>query len=99
MDANALPKGHIIGWTPPPTKTAEPSKPLGRSAKKNAKRKEKRDEKRMDDIKDNWEDDDEEPEPAKKTEDQPKPLEPSKTEPTNQDENELTSKLEGLDVK
>jgi len=60
MDANTLPKGHIIGWAPPPTSTAASSsngtKPLSKSAKKNAKRKEKR-EKDKADVPDNWEDD------------------------------------------
>ncbi|PPQ77267.1 hypothetical protein CVT25_010849 [Psilocybe cyanescens] len=61
MDSNALPKGHIIGWAPPPTSTAASSsngKALSKSAKKNLKRKEKRDkEKEKDDVPDNWEDD------------------------------------------
>ncbi|KAJ7068201.1 hypothetical protein C8F01DRAFT_1117267 [Mycena amicta] len=52
-DANQLPKGHIIGWTPPPEKSAEPAKPLSKSAKKNAKRREKK----KDTVADNWEDD------------------------------------------
>lgn len=61
MDLNTLPKGHIIGWAPPPTSTAgsPASKPLSKSAKKNAKRKEKR-EKEKADVPDNWEDDDDE---------------------------------------
>ncbi|EDR12384.1 uncharacterized protein LACBIDRAFT_292861 [Laccaria bicolor S238N-H82] len=62
MDVNALPKGHIIGWAPPPTSTAASgsngTKALSKSAKKNAKRKEKR-EKDKDAVPDNWDDEDE----------------------------------------
>jgi len=64
MDANALPKGHIIGWVPP----SSAPKPLSKSAKKNAKRKEKREEKKNSavdtTVRDNWEDDDEEEQPV-----------------------------------
>ena len=47
-DVNALPKGHIIGWAPPPQ--AAPAAPaskagLSKAQKKNEKRKEKRKEK------------------------------------------------------
>ncbi|KAJ7744511.1 hypothetical protein DFH07DRAFT_963730 [Mycena maculata] len=61
QDANALPKGHIIGWAPPPTSPASGSatKPLSKSAKKNAKRREKKEEKKEDVVAENWEDDDE----------------------------------------
>ncbi|KAL0577705.1 hypothetical protein V5O48_004254 [Marasmius crinis-equi] len=59
MDANALPKGHIVGWAPP-TKEDTSNKPMSKSAKKNAKRKEKKEEKKMAVVKDSWEDDDEE---------------------------------------
>ena len=64
MDANTLPKGHIIGWTPPAaTSASSPSTSAkSKSAKKNEKRKEKRKEKAAavvaEKIKDNWEDDD-----------------------------------------
>lgn len=63
MDANTIPKGHIIGWIPPSSAT-QPVKPMSKSAKKNAKRKEKRDEKKEVEpvdkpVRDNWEDDDE----------------------------------------
>jgi len=63
MDANALPKGHIIGWVPP-TAAESSSKPMSKGAKKNAKRKEKRDKEREEaaakqPVTDNWEDDDE----------------------------------------
>ncbi|EPT03570.1 hypothetical protein FOMPIDRAFT_1141690 [Fomitopsis schrenkii] len=66
-EATALPKGHIIGWAPPPTSTAP--KPgaaasaaaQSKAAKKNEKRKEKRKEKRdTEKVKDSWEDEDEE---------------------------------------
>ncbi|KAF8165412.1 hypothetical protein B0H34DRAFT_237665 [Crassisporium funariophilum] len=63
MDANTMPKGHIIGWAPPPTSTAASgsagSKALSKSAKKNAKRKEKRD-KEKDDVPEDWDNDDDE---------------------------------------
>ncbi|KZT72580.1 hypothetical protein DAEQUDRAFT_722746 [Daedalea quercina L-15889] len=66
-EANALPKGHIIGWTPPPTSSAPKpgaaaaSTSQSKAAKKNEKRKEKRKEKReVEKVKDNWEDEDEE---------------------------------------
>ena len=43
MDINTLPKGHIIGWAPPPTSTSTSGSPaLTRSAKKNAKKKAKK---------------------------------------------------------
>lgn len=66
MDRTALPKGHIIGWAPPPTSTATSAKStagLSKSAKKNAKRKEKKEAQKTEEItkvKDSWEDDDEE---------------------------------------
>lgn len=63
MDSNALPKGHIVGWTPPPTTSPSSASttPKSKSAKKNEKRKEKRKEKAVvvEKIKDNWDDDDE----------------------------------------
>ncbi|PIL36754.1 hypothetical protein GSI_00443 [Ganoderma sinense ZZ0214-1] len=63
-DATALPKGHIIGWTPPPQAAAvAPASKAGMSKaqKKNEKRKEKRKEKRDEGekVKDNWDDEDE----------------------------------------
>ncbi|KAJ7498990.1 hypothetical protein FB451DRAFT_19562 [Mycena latifolia] len=59
QDANALPKGHIIGWAPPPSSQASGStaKPLSKSAKKNAKRREKKEEKKEEAVAENWEDD------------------------------------------
>ncbi|KAF5393876.1 hypothetical protein D9757_000091 [Collybiopsis confluens] len=66
MDTNALPKGHIIGWTPPPAETIDSSKPMSKSAKKNAKRRERKDtENKVEEtVKDSWEDDDGEPAPS-----------------------------------
>ncbi|KAH9943053.1 uncharacterized protein BXZ73DRAFT_87486 [Epithele typhae] len=62
-DATTLPKGHIIGWTPPSAAASTPgagaSKAgLSKAQKKNEKRKEKRKEKRDEKVKDNWDDDD-----------------------------------------
>lgn len=64
MDASTLPKGHIIGWAPPPATTKPTSvsgASLSKAAKKNEKRKEKRKEKREEGVKvkDSWEDEDE----------------------------------------
>ncbi|KAI0676846.1 hypothetical protein C8Q78DRAFT_999815 [Trametes maxima] len=64
MDASALPKGHVVGWTPP-AQTAAPAASkagLSKAQKKNEKRKEKRKEKREEPakVKDSWEDDDDE---------------------------------------
>ncbi|KAF7797541.1 hypothetical protein EIP86_008741 [Pleurotus ostreatoroseus] len=68
MDANTLPKGHIVGWTPPSSSTAAKSAGstagLSKSAKKNAKRKEKRKEKAEEKVKDSWEDDDDDEAPS-----------------------------------
>ena len=62
-EANALPKGHIIGWAPPPQAAPAPASKAGmtKAQKKNEKRKEKRKEKATDSekVKDSWEDDDE----------------------------------------
>ncbi|TFK28804.1 hypothetical protein FA15DRAFT_633265 [Coprinopsis marcescibilis] len=73
MDANHLPKGHIIGWTPPTIADALiTSKPMSKGAKKNAKRKEKKDKERVksvskDEVPDNWEDDEDTPPAAADT--------------------------------
>jgi partner of Y14 and mago len=63
MDANALPKGHIIGWVPPSedAKPASGTTGMSKSAKKNAKRKEKREEKKQEIIRESWEDEDDKP--------------------------------------
>jgi len=80
MDANSLPKGHIIGWTPPPS-TTKPGAPSGSgsgttSLSKNAKKRQKQREKKVEAlvVKDNWDDDEDEekgtdvaPVPATKT--------------------------------
>jgi len=62
MDKNVLPKGHIIGWAPPPSASKPGAAPgsgsaaLSKNAKKRAKQREKKAETA---VKDNWEDDDE----------------------------------------
>jgi partner of Y14 and mago protein len=64
LDANALPKGHIVGWAPP-SDTIQIKVAQSQSARKNAKRKEKRKEKKDEELQkkvaDSWEDDDDEP--------------------------------------
>ncbi|KAF7301329.1 RNA binding protein [Mycena indigotica] len=58
-DANQLPKGHIIGWAPPPSSDkagSDSAKPMSKSAKKNAKRRENK--KKDAEVADNWDDDD-----------------------------------------
>lgn len=70
MDINTLPKGHIIGWAPPPPTNTSTSGSTGlsKSAAKNAKRRErKRGDKKeggdsekpakAEDVPDNWDDD------------------------------------------
>ncbi|KAI1792932.1 hypothetical protein LXA43DRAFT_886514 [Ganoderma leucocontextum] len=63
-EATVLPKGHIIGWAPPPQAAAAPAlkASMSKAQKKNEKRKEKRKEKREDEgenVKENWDDEDE----------------------------------------
>lgn len=115
MDANALPKGHVVGWTPPPPAVPPASKAgLSKAQKKNEKRKEKRKEKRDEPkVKDNWDDDDEgEAEggdataPAKKTAGSHTPENPNwaaapDTKQASKDDGteELADKLEKLEVK
>lgn len=63
MDANTLPKGHIVGWTPPPASSSSASAAAkSKSAKKNEKRKEKRKADKTEEtkVKDDWEDEDDE---------------------------------------
>jgi len=63
MDSIALPKGHIIGWTPPPTSTAasgSTTASMSKAAKKNAKRREKKATAPGEgEVKENWDDEDE----------------------------------------
>ncbi|KAJ6539276.1 hypothetical protein B0H19DRAFT_961478 [Mycena capillaripes] len=114
QDANALPKGHIIGWAPPPTSQASGSatKPMSKSAKKNAKRREKKEEKKEEAVADNWEDDDDAPTAtasqtsgAAEQKKAPRSSSGSTHTPENPnwadapDEATLTAKLEKLDVK
>ena len=107
LDANALPKGHIIGWTPPPAASSTQPKStagLSKSAKKNEKRKEKRKEKATAVIKDNWEDDDEDEAPAAdKTAKAKTPLEGAKKDGAKAEQEkgaeDLAEKLEKLDVR
>lgn len=59
MDSNALPKGHIIGWTPP-SSAPKPGAGSGSTPlSKNAKKRQKQKEKKAEAVKDNWEDEDE----------------------------------------
>ncbi|KII94801.1 hypothetical protein PLICRDRAFT_25528 [Plicaturopsis crispa FD-325 SS-3] len=73
MDANALPKGHIVGWAPPPSSSTRPGasaaakgakpgaevKDAGKAVNKNQKRREKKREKKAEggEVPDNWDDD------------------------------------------
>lgn len=103
MDANVLPKGHIIGWAPPPVATkpgstndAASSSSMTKAAKKNAKRKEKRDKEKAEkerEVPDNWEDDEEEGEETKTTNDE------KEASVQQSVEGNLSSQLEKLNVK
>jgi len=96
MDARVLPKGHIIGWTPPPpatNKTADKqSGTMSKSQKKNEKRKEKKKADLAKKIRESWEDDDDD-------EDEIKPEDTTKssnrTEITTE---QIVEELEKLDV-
>ncbi|PPQ71772.1 hypothetical protein CVT26_007606 [Gymnopilus dilepis] len=111
MDANALPKGHIIGWAPPPTGTASSgangAKPMTKSAKKNAKRKEKREKEKAEaaDVPDDWDDDEDLAKPSTAPAATAKADSPStkdavkSTENANNTPEELAAKLQKLDVK
>ena len=59
MDARALPKGHIPGWTPPGAAASQKQEPQSKSTKKNEKRREKRKEKRQEVVREHWDSDDE----------------------------------------
>lgn len=75
MDANALPKGHIIGWGGPSgvnkkvgvTATDDTGKPLSKSQKKNEKRREKKREDKTRVIEESWDDDETESESKDKS--------------------------------
>ena len=54
VDARALPKGHVPGWSPPGAPAPEKKESLSKSAKKNEKRREKRKEKRQEVVQENW---------------------------------------------
>ncbi|PFH51451.1 hypothetical protein AMATHDRAFT_74995 [Amanita thiersii Skay4041] len=104
MDANTLPKGHVIGWVPPSstTSTTASGKPMSKSAKKNAKRKEKRAEKQPDaTVPDNWDDDDETPDGTVEAKSSPvvgdNKSTPTKQQPTA-DTNGLADQLKKLSV-
>jgi partner of Y14 and mago len=60
VDARALPKGHIPGWSPPGAPAPEKKEPQSKSAKKNEKRREKRKEKRQEVVPETWDSEDEE---------------------------------------
>jgi partner of Y14 and mago len=60
MDARALPKGHIPGWSPPGAAASQKQETQSKSAKKNEKRKEKRKEKRQEVVRENWDSEDDE---------------------------------------
>jgi partner of Y14 and mago len=53
VDARALPKGHVPGWSPGAA-APEKKEQLSKSAKKNEKRREKRKEKRQEVVQENW---------------------------------------------
>lgn len=108
MDATTLPKGHIIGWAPPPTSAGSPSngKALSKSAKKNAKRKEKREEKKVE-VPEDWDADDGEtnengtavtPPESQQSAEQPNWAAASQTESKDEAVSGLTNSLEKLDV-
>jgi partner of Y14 and mago protein len=110
MDSNALPKGHIVGWTPP---TANDMITIGtaqsQSAKKNAKRaakkKKDKEEELRQKISENWDDEDE-PETSVnakakpvKAEEKEKDDDESKTETTKDgDADKLAEQIDKLKV-
>ncbi|KAG6813477.1 hypothetical protein H0H92_010502 [Tricholoma furcatifolium] len=92
MDANALPKGHIIGWAPPPQAPASDGKPMSKAAKKNAKRREKKQETKKDEVPDNWDEDEADNDKAGEKKE---PISNNTSSVTE----ELSTKLEKLQVK
>ncbi|KAF5322417.1 hypothetical protein D9619_000422 [Psilocybe cf. subviscida] len=103
MDSNALPKGQIIGWAPPPTSTAKPAtdaKPLSKAAKKNAKRKEKR-EQEKDEVPENWDGDEPAAPAAVASKSGPKGENGNHKDTKSSDDadSELSKGLETLDLK
>lgn len=108
MEANALPKGHVIGWTPPTANEVVVVQGMTQAQRKNAKRKEKRKEKRdeegsapakVEKVKDSWEDEDEDEQPAKSAPGTKKKAEVS-SEPksTDKDADALTDEIAKLKV-
>lgn len=115
LDANALPKGHIIGWTPTGkngkavgsgsgnaggASIASDTTPMSKAAKKNAKRKEKREKEKNDIVPDNWEDDEEVEGNKATSEESPKSDNDSRlTSSTKSEEDTLSGNLENLQLK
>ncbi|KAG6855124.1 hypothetical protein C0991_006053 [Blastosporella zonata] len=104
MDANTIPKGHIIGWAPPPQAApTSDAKPISKAAKKNAKRREKKQDAKKDEVPDNWDDDeadDAKPEQKAPSTKEPKPT--TQSSPANDASGgaeELATKLGKLEVK
>jgi partner of Y14 and mago len=96
MDARALPKGHIIGWSPPSnTASSTNGAGLSKSQKKNQKRKEKREAEVSKKIKDNWEEEDEDDTAT----DAAKKDEVIETEADRPNDDELADELQKLEVK
>ncbi|KAG6918942.1 hypothetical protein DXG01_010597 [Tephrocybe rancida] len=102
MDATALPKGHIIGWAPPPqAAAASDAKPLSKAAKKNAKRREKKQETKKDEVPDNWDDDDvgdDVQQVTKESNPSTSSTQTSTSNGTSTNAEELSTKLEKLQV-
>jgi partner of Y14 and mago len=103
MDRNALPKGHIIGWTPPSASSPPVKTGMSKSAKKNEKRKEKRKEATQKKIAESWEDEDEDEPPAPRADAENKTSSVENAKETvvrnNDGETEtLVEKMEKLDV-
>jgi len=99
MDQNALPKGHIIGWTPPPSSSVlkQPgtvpttTSASGAALSKNAKKRQKQREKKAEAVQDNWDDDDDEDKPA--------PVPPSDVPSAEGSGDDLADKMKKLEVR